>query len=80
MDYKKEVHERDVVCQHCGCKGSKGNILTVHHIKPKCQGGPNTAENCILLCEECHRAYHMQNGYPHGRARSKKTRRRKRRR
>jgi len=66
QDYKAVVHARDVVCQCCGCKGSKDNPLTVHHIKPKCQGGPNTPENCVLLCKNCHREHHEEEGYPHG--------------
>ena len=61
-NYKAVVHARDVVCQICG--SSKN--LSVHHIVPKCQNGPNTPENCILLCMDCHRALHQQEGYPHG--------------
>jgi len=61
-NYKAVVHARDVVCQYCG--SSKN--LTVHHIRPKCQRGPNTPENCILLCRDCHRTLHEQQGYPHG--------------
>ncbi len=76
-DWKQVVHERDKICQICGTKGSKDNPLTVHHIKPKCQGGPDTPENGILYCKICHHSYHKSNGYPHG---NKKTRRSKHRR
>jgi len=69
-NYKAVVHARDVVCQNCG--SSKN--LTVHHIIPKCRGGSNTPENCILLCRDCHRALHEGEGYPHG---NKKKRRHK---
>lgn len=66
MNYKDVVHERDGVCQHCGTKGSSKNKLTVHHIKPKCHGGSNTPQNCILLCWNCHCALHKREGYPSG--------------
>lgn len=71
-NYKVIVHERDVVCKFCGCEGSKGNPLTVHHVIPRCQHGPNTPENCILLCANCHRECHEESGYPNGKARSKR--------
>lgn len=73
--FKDDVHARDVVCQHCGSRGSRNNILTVHHVIPKCQGGPNSSENCILLCQLCHRELHESQGYPHGSRKHKKKRR-----
>lgn len=74
-DYKAVVHERDKVCVYCGTSSR----LTVHHVQPKCQGGANTPQNCILLCQSCHRALHSQQGYP-VRTKNKKNRRKKRRR
>jgi 5-methylcytosine-specific restriction endonuclease McrA len=76
VDYKRIVHARDKVCLSCG----SSNRLTVHHVKPKCQGGPNTPENCILLCQICHRNLHKSEGYPTGRRPKKRPKRRKRRR
>jgi len=64
LNYKEIVRRRDKVCQYCGTKGGKGNKLTVHHIKPRCQGGLSVPENCILLCTKCHRELHKENGYP----------------
>ena len=77
-EWKLVVHERDKVCQDCGTTGSKNNPLTVHHIKPKCQGGANSPENGKLLCKNCHRWYHETNGYPHGNKKRRKSRHRKR--
>lgn len=37
-------------CRHC--KSSKR--LTVHHIKPREEGGLNEERNLITLCSECH--------------------------
>jgi 5-methylcytosine-specific restriction endonuclease McrA len=39
------------------CKPSKGR-LTVHHIIKRSQGGTDTLDNLILLCEKCHGAEH----------------------
>jgi 5-methylcytosine-specific restriction enzyme A len=32
--------------------------LEVHHIIPLSEGGPDTPENCVALCPNCHRAMH----------------------
>jgi 5-methylcytosine-specific restriction endonuclease McrA len=39
------------------CNSNKGR-LTVHHKKPRAQGGEDTLENCELWCEVCHNADH----------------------
>jgi N6-L-threonylcarbamoyladenine synthase len=42
------------------CKGKlgcKNQILNVHHIESRRTGG-DSPENLIILCEECHKAYH----------------------
>jgi 5-methylcytosine-specific restriction endonuclease McrA len=39
------------------CNSNKGR-LTVHHKKPRAQGGEDTMENCALWCEVCHGADH----------------------
>lgn len=41
-------------CDICG--GSKS--LMIHHIVPLSWGGISSEENCITLCETCHRAAH----------------------
>lgn len=79
MDYKRIVHDRDGVCQFCKTKGSKGNPLTVHHIIPRCKNGSNTPENCILLCQDCHRHLHKSEGYPTGKYKSHKKKKKRRR-
>jgi len=37
-------------CRHCGVR----KHLTVHHIKPRSEGGENTERNLITLCSDCH--------------------------
>ncbi len=45
-------------CEICNRKGSKHNILTTHHIRPKAFGGENKEDNLMCVCEECHREIH----------------------
>jgi 5-methylcytosine-specific restriction endonuclease McrA len=64
---REKVHERDQVCQHCGCDGSNRR-LDVHHIVPvrKYHDADDVLlekahqlENLVLLCAACHvRAEH----------------------
>lgn len=44
-------------CQACKGK-SKDNILNVHHIKQRKDGGSDSPKNLITLCETCHKNYH----------------------
>lgn len=44
-------------CQACNGK-SKDNILNVHHVKHREDGGTDRPDNLITLCETCHKAYH----------------------
>lgn len=32
--------------------------LEVHHVLPLSKGGPDTPQNCVALCPNCHRAMH----------------------
>jgi 5-methylcytosine-specific restriction endonuclease McrA len=41
-------------CRECGVKESEDEILTVHHVFAKGQGGADSEENYILLCRDCH--------------------------
>jgi len=44
-------------CQHCKGK-SKSNMLHVHHIIFRSQGGTNAPSNLITLCKVCHDKLH----------------------
>ena len=63
---KGEVKRRDRWrCQDCGVRSEsrtlsreEGAKLHVHHITPKSEGGKDTMENLITLCEECHQKRH----------------------
>jgi len=41
-------------CDMCG----SSELLAIHHIVPLSWGGISSEENCITLCETCHRAAH----------------------
>ena len=51
------LHRDGHICQ--ACKGKKGDkILNVHHVTHRTDGGTDSHDNLITLCETCHKAYH----------------------
>lgn len=51
------------VCENCSKPGPFINslgipYLEVHHVIPLSKGGPDTPENCVALCPNCHKALH----------------------
>lgn len=42
----------------CQCCGTKKGTLHVHHIVYRSQGGTDTLDNLIVLCEKCHKMLH----------------------
>lgn len=61
QNLKQYVLKRDnYLCQSCK-KKTKNNIqLHVHHIKFRSNGGTNTKNNLITLCEPCHNKLHKK--------------------
>ena len=58
---RREVIIRDeYTCQDCGEVGAhKGDAtLEVHHKTPVSEGGTDTPENLVTLCDECHNKRH----------------------
>lgn len=53
--YKKHLWKLDPTCSYCGRELTKKEA-TIDHIWPRYKGGPNTAENFCLACEECNTA------------------------
>jgi hypothetical protein len=43
-----------------GCRTA--NDLALHHRQPVEEGGPNTADNLIVLCHSCHTQTHAERG------------------
>lgn len=51
----------------CVCREYKGLGIEVHHIRPSSEGGPDTIENAIVLCFDCHAAAgHYNPSHPRG--------------
>lgn len=48
-------------CRACGASSRKDpNVrLEVHHIRRKADGGTDTPDNVVTLCEDCHKAHHQ---------------------
>ncbi len=44
-------------CRHCKGK-SRDNVLEVHHLVQRKDGGSDRPDNLITLCSTCHEAYH----------------------
>jgi HNH endonuclease len=57
MSFPARVQEDALVAcgRHCClCHKFCGIKIELHHIRPQSEGGPNTFENCIALCFDCH--------------------------
>ena len=48
---------RGGICEECG--NENYNILQVHHIIERCNGGTNEESNLQLLCPNCHYKKHL---------------------
>lgn len=51
------------ICECCGnpapfLTDSGDPFLEVHHVQPLADGGPDTVENAVAVCPNCHRACH----------------------
>jgi 5-methylcytosine-specific restriction endonuclease McrA len=52
---KEEIRKKqDNVCASCGKKVKK---LQIHHIIPQSMGGPDTEDNAVGLCPNCHQEW-----------------------
>jgi HNH endonuclease len=54
--------------RHCAvCRRYKNVGVEVHHIQPESEGGPNTYDNAVCLCFDCHTAAgHYNDAHPKG--------------
>lgn len=70
MPFPQNVREEALVfsARHCCvCHRYKGVKVEVHHIIQEADGGPNTPENAIALCADCHTdAGHYNPRHPRG--------------
>lgn len=42
------------ICQRCGHHHPYGYGLTVHHIRPRAEGGDDSMGNLVTVCRRCH--------------------------
>jgi hypothetical protein len=57
MSFPQAVKEKAMLaCERhcCICREAKWTKIECHHIVPEADGGPNTFDNCIPLCFDCH--------------------------
>jgi ATP-dependent DNA helicase RecQ len=59
QEVRRVVLERDEwTCTQCGEQPAQGE-LDVHHLIPRAAGGPDSASNCVTLCDGCHAGRHL---------------------
>lgn len=70
MPFPRDVREQALVAaaRHCCvCHRFKGLKIEVHHIVQEASGGPNTFDNAVVLCFDCHsEAGHYNASHPRG--------------
>jgi len=54
---RAELKKKIGMCQRCGAHSED---LQVHHYRWKSQGGLDQDDNYLILCPECHKAYHAK--------------------
>lgn len=54
---KRKSKQKNYMCELCGYNKYK-EAICAHHILPKFLGGKDDYDNCILVCENCHRHIH----------------------
>jgi len=57
------LHRDDHKCQNPSCKNNETNpLLQIHHIKYRSNGGTDTPNNLITLCNKCHSPKNHETG------------------
>lgn len=46
------------LCEHCLWRPPDNNLLHAHHVIPLCAGGPDSPDNVLVLCPNCHALAH----------------------
>ena len=61
---KKLAWERQGwLCADCGASFMEGLNFFGHHIRRYADGGKDTLDNCVMICEDCHYAVHNYGRY-----------------
>lgn len=61
------IEQADGVCEVCETpapftRADGSAYLEVHHLRPLAEGGPDTTDNAVAACPNCHRALHYSSG------------------
>ncbi len=60
VELRLQILERDGwKCQHCG----RRDRLQIHHLVRRSQSGPDTEDNLMTVCSDCHRELHLGRGF-----------------
>jgi len=59
MTWKRQklFNSRGEKCELCGTTV----LLEIHHIKEVIKGGDSKDDNCLIVCEDCHKDIHYPN-------------------
>lgn len=52
--------EHGAACSACPAKMPADSLIHLHHVIPVSESGPDTRENCVLLCPNCHAVAHWR--------------------
>lgn len=55
---RAQVLREQPLCVRCLERGRVREAEETHHIIPRSEGGPDTADNLLPLCRECHQREH----------------------
>lgn len=73
--YRNHIFRRDnYTCQKCGAFHAAINengipvpttdgLIDLHHKKPVSNGGTDDPDNLVTWCRQCHKDWHIKNGY-----------------
>jgi 5-methylcytosine-specific restriction endonuclease McrA len=56
------IGRQDGKCGDCG-EDLEEVIFHAHHLLRQADGGDDSLDNCVMLCEECHYAAHNYGNY-----------------
>lgn len=54
------IAEHGSHCMACPVTMPSESLVHLHHVVPVSDGGPDTRENCLLLCPNCHAIAHWR--------------------
>jgi RNA-directed DNA polymerase len=56
----KALRTQEGKCEYCKALFKEGDLMELHHVQPKSEGGKNKSQNLRLMHRHCHDQYHAQ--------------------